>query len=280
MFSIRSRFTYSNVVATLALVFAMSGGALAASKFLITSTKQIKPSVLASLKGKAGANGTAGAQGATGPAGPQGPAGAKGENGASGTNGEGVASANLTAGQEGCKEGGSKFTVGGKTTTACNGEKGKAGAQGPPGEPWTAGGTLPEGSTETGTWTISQTAKKGKEATEELGLTRPSTAISFPIPLAAPIAEANVKIFEGLNPTIPTGCTGTVVEEESVADLKAEPGNLCVWIRARKNITTSNLASFDPEAGVRGAGTHGAIFSVSIGVAEESFAEGTWAVTG
>jgi hypothetical protein len=36
---------------TLALVFAMSGGAYAARRFVITSTKQIKPSVLKSLSG-------------------------------------------------------------------------------------------------------------------------------------------------------------------------------------------------------------------------------------
>ena len=50
MFSrIRRRATYANVVATLALVFAMSGGALAAARYIITSTKQIKPSVLTAI---------------------------------------------------------------------------------------------------------------------------------------------------------------------------------------------------------------------------------------
>jgi hypothetical protein len=43
------RFSYANVVATLALVLAMSGGALAASHYLITSTKQISPRVLKKL---------------------------------------------------------------------------------------------------------------------------------------------------------------------------------------------------------------------------------------
>jgi hypothetical protein len=43
---IRLRFTYANVAATLALVFSMSGGALAASHYLITSKKQIAPKVL------------------------------------------------------------------------------------------------------------------------------------------------------------------------------------------------------------------------------------------
>jgi hypothetical protein len=50
----RRRLGYANVVATVALVFAMSGGAFAASKYLLTSTKQIKPSVLAKLKGNRG----------------------------------------------------------------------------------------------------------------------------------------------------------------------------------------------------------------------------------
>ncbi len=55
--AIRSRMTYANVIATLAMVFAMTGGAYAAKKYLITSTKQIKPSVLSQLKGKAGSAG-------------------------------------------------------------------------------------------------------------------------------------------------------------------------------------------------------------------------------
>ncbi len=79
--------SYANVVATLALVFAMAGGAAAASHYLITSSKQISPKVLKELK-TAGPRGTAGAAGAGGPAGPAGPAGANGTNGAPGTEGK------------------------------------------------------------------------------------------------------------------------------------------------------------------------------------------------
>ena len=77
--------TYANVVATLALVFAMAGGAAAASHYLITSSKQISPKVLKELKG---ARGAAGATGAAGPAGPAGAAGANGTNGAAGAEGK------------------------------------------------------------------------------------------------------------------------------------------------------------------------------------------------
>jgi hypothetical protein len=84
----RKHLSYANVTATLALVFAMSGGALAANHYLITSTKQIKPSVLAKLKGNAGAAGLKGATGAAGASGATGPAGAKGETGLQGSPGQ------------------------------------------------------------------------------------------------------------------------------------------------------------------------------------------------
>jgi len=80
----RRHLTYANVVATLALVFAMSGGALAANHYLLNSTKQIKPSVLKALRGKTGPRG---AVGRVGPVGPAGPAGQQGETGAAGPSG-------------------------------------------------------------------------------------------------------------------------------------------------------------------------------------------------
>jgi hypothetical protein len=46
---LRRHLSYANVTATLALVFAMSGGALAAKHYLLTSTKQISPKVLKQL---------------------------------------------------------------------------------------------------------------------------------------------------------------------------------------------------------------------------------------
>ena len=99
---LRRHFSYANVAATLALVFAMSGGALAASHYLINSTRQINPNVLKVLKagsggnGQNGANGTPGAngtqgnqgvQGNQGPAGPAGPTGSTGPEGPRGAEG-------------------------------------------------------------------------------------------------------------------------------------------------------------------------------------------------
>lgn len=78
------------VVALLALFLALGGGAYAAKRYLINSTKQINPKVLKALKGKPGAAGPQGPVGPQGPAGsqgpggPQGPQGPKGDTGATG----------------------------------------------------------------------------------------------------------------------------------------------------------------------------------------------------
>ena len=79
----RRRLTYANVAATLALVFSMSGGALAATHYLINSTKQINPKVLKKLRGANGAAGLPGAAGAPGTKGEKGGQGEKGEAGPS-----------------------------------------------------------------------------------------------------------------------------------------------------------------------------------------------------
>lgn len=46
----RKHLSYANVVATLALVFAMSGGALAAKRYLLNSVGQINPRVIQRLR--------------------------------------------------------------------------------------------------------------------------------------------------------------------------------------------------------------------------------------
>ncbi len=83
----RKRITYANVAATMALVFSMSGGALAAKHYLVSSTKQISPTVLKKLKGSAGKTGATGATGATGSAGTPGTPGAPGAKGEIGKEG-------------------------------------------------------------------------------------------------------------------------------------------------------------------------------------------------
>ena len=62
------RFPHSHVIAYLALFLVLTGGTAYATKhYLITSTKQIRPSVRRALHGATGATGSTGA---TGPAGP------------------------------------------------------------------------------------------------------------------------------------------------------------------------------------------------------------------
>jgi Collagen triple helix repeat (20 copies) len=192
---IRRRFTYANVAATLALVFAMSGGAYAASHFLITSTKQISPKVLKALKGKAGANGAQGATGATGATGPGGPAGTGSAGPAGPTGATGETGAKGETGKEG-KEG----------------KEGKAGAPGAKGETGPQG-PLQSGKSEFGAWGFT---------THDEGFVYQT--FSFPLPLTEPLPEANIHLIEP-NTSGGTACPGTV------EDPKAAPGNLCIYAK-------------------------------------------------
>jgi len=99
--SIRRHVTYANVAATLALVFAMGGSAMAASHYLINSTRQIRPSVLRALRGRTGPTGATGKTGATGRTGATGKTGATGYTGKAGTNGANGAVAGLYTQQGG-----------------------------------------------------------------------------------------------------------------------------------------------------------------------------------
>jgi hypothetical protein len=271
----RRRFTFANVAMTLALVLAMSGGAFAAGKFLITSTKQISPKVLKSLQGKAGPTGASGAQGPAGPqgpaggAGPQGPAGAPGS---SGTDGVSVTSAEVAKSSATCgKQGGSEFTSASGKSTACNGKEGKEGS------PWTAGGTLPSGRTETGAWAF------GEQPPEAFL----SVPISFPIPLAAPLGKGHVHFInesgmeiELEKEVVPTQCGSGIGPEVNASNPQAKPGNLCVYTGSLGNARSSSDFIFDPAAsGSSGqAGRTGAWERFLLGVGVQG-GSGTWAVT-
>ncbi len=264
---LRKRFTYANVILTLALVFAMTGGAYAAGKYLITSTKQIKPSVLKQLQGKTGARGPAGpagVAGAVGAAGPQGPAGGKGENGApgaNGSNGVSVTSKELTKSSSACKkEGGSEFTSAeGTKTTACNGS------------PWTAGGTLPKGSSERGQWVIAGYENPVRE-----------TSLSFPIPLAAGLSEEKTHVI-GVEEGAKEAKEATAITNGECTGNWEDPGakseNLCVFLNPEV-IGEPKLGLIDAESQTMSAGVSGAILAETAGGSGYFLYRGSWVVTG
>jgi hypothetical protein len=268
----RIRVSPATVIAGLALVFAMTGGAYAAKKYLITSTKQISPSVLKSLQGKAGvagAPGAAGVQGAQGPAGPGGPAGsggAKGETGAEGKEGK-------------------------------EGKQGTTGPKGAAGNPWTAGGTLPGKATETGAWSFGYVPLGTQTSVYRV-------PISFAIPLSAGLSGAGCETVEP-NPqphvaetcqvhfinkagkevikageeVVSTVCTGFVSSPTAV------PGNLCVYTADLEGVGITGREVFsdsiksagesNEEAGTASAGAYIRFDEAG----EGSQGWGTWAVT-
>lgn len=201
----RMHLSPATAIAGLALVFAMSGGAYAAKKYLITSTKQISPSVLKQLQGKAGAPGAAGASGTQGAQGPAGPAGAKGDTGSAGEKG--------VQGEKGLQ--GEKGVEGKKGATGATGATGPTGVSG-----FTT--TLPSGKTETGNWDASTTTPADK---------RLQVAISFPIPLETSLPESKVHYLNFEETELSPGHPGKCEFEQFNIEAKpvAPKGELCVF---------------------------------------------------
>jgi hypothetical protein len=211
-------------------------------------------------QGKPGKTGPAGPAGATGPAGPAGPKGAAGEPGAPGAPGE-------------------------------------PGAPGAEGSPWTAGGTLPSGSTETGAWGVQFAGFEQEGEPGQIQSEKKLVLISFPIRLSSPIPLTDIKYVsncEGFNPAerleacernqaaAEAICTGTAAEPT------APKGHLCVYqgigtVRSTENSLSAGITNFYNPTTVHENATS---TSGSIAVAEyegpherSPFMLGTWAVT-
>jgi hypothetical protein len=266
------------VVAVMALVVALCGGAFAASnpgggKATASKTKAKK-----GPRGPKGPKGDPGPAGPTGPAGAQGAPGAKGDTGAQGekgpkgdkgdpgTNGKSVEVTPVIEGVTECGGRGGAILEeegGGTEVELCNGKQGE---QGKEGNPWTAGGTLPAGATETGAWAFT-----ASDANAEIAV-----PISFPVPLATALGEEHVHYQNEGN--FATTCPG------NVGAPKAKPGELCVYYYpltgGPANATFEEISIVNYRE--KGASTPGAVlyFGFSGAAGETASGTGSWAVTG
>ncbi len=246
--SIRRHLSYANVVATMALVFAMGGSAVAAKHYLIVSTSQISPGVLKKLAGKPGTTGPAGQQGVAGAAGTPGSPGKEGLPGEPGPRGK-----EGPRGEEG-KEG----PAGAQGPLGAPGREGSPGKEGPAGP--SALSSLPSGDSESGDYGMQvPNSGSGGELDE---------AVTFPIPLAAEIAASNV-IYTPIETPV-THCSGPG---------QAAPGYLCIYSSHNTGVITPP-AVLNSEVSAMQEGTGRVGFNLDWAVtAANAFDIGTYTVT-
>ncbi len=286
-----NRFGIPGVISVIALVFAMFGGAYAATNdgdgAKATASAKGKPGP----RGKPGKPGPAGPQGPAGPAGSQGPAGAKGDKGDAGNAGAaGVAGKNAEAipfaGSKGpiggvtCTEGGLEVKSASATTLVCNGKKGTNGTNGLSG--FTS--TLPSEQTETGAYLVS--AEEGK-GTKFAGVV--STAVSFPIPLPEVIEADHTVFVTQTAPTVPAECEDAGHPDPASAENpEATPGYLCLFESAvstqgeppERTLTAPPGEFAGKLQGGGGASVSGFILGLELTAATPfAFSQGAWAVT-
>jgi hypothetical protein len=245
------------VVAVIALIVALTGGAFAATNQVASTSK---------TKVVKGPKGPKGAKGAQGPVGPQGPAGAKGDTGAQGPEGkQGKSGENGKDGEAGkspvvvnegptvCEpNGGVVYEVEGVEAEICNGAEGS---------PWTAGGTLPPGATEGGVWNMNG---------EGYPINAP---ISFSVPLAEELTESQVHLAGEAD--FGTTCHGSASSHPA-----PPPGELCVYESVAEGVLEATHAPIieQPGIGSKGANKSGALVVAELGPG--GFWYGTYAVTG
>ncbi len=281
MFStLRNRFGIPGVISVMALVFAMFGGAYAASN----SSDGGKATASAKAKkGPRGPKGPAGPAGPQGPAGPAGPAGSKGDAGAPGSNGApgapGAPGKSVAVSEESnCDEGGITVEVENSSDPheVCNGREGEPGAIHP-------GETLPHGASLTGSYLVTPASPI---------IEYPAALISFPIPLAAGIPSSKVKFvkatfnegtgefeYEAPGPNCENSENPGVA---SRVNPEAAAGWLCVYETAALGASTRTVV--DPtksflEGNFEGVARTGAGIQYAFGGGGGA-AYGTWAVTG
>jgi len=272
MFStLRNRFGIPGVISVIALVFAMFGGAYAASNSSGGGKATASAKAKQGPRGKTGKTGPAGPAGPAGPTGPAGPAGAKGDagtagsngtNGTNGKNGESVAIAPYVGPEceEASGEEGAKFTNASGTAYACNGAGGSGGGGGLPAQ-------LGPGQSETGAWKF--VSEGGAEQFQLIG---------WPIPLSS--ADLSHMTLKAINPegvgATPAQCPGSVEEPT------AAPGYLCVYTdKWQSTFSGAAAGGYKPNA----AGTEQAGFGSSgiylyfENVSPGPVAQGTFAIT-
>jgi Collagen triple helix repeat (20 copies) len=226
----KNRFGVPGVIAVIALVFAMIGGAYAASG----GGSEGNAAASAVKKGPRGPRGPRGPQGPAGPQGSQGPVGPAGAPGL-----KGAAGATGPTGATGAK--GLNGSAGPKGAT------GATGAPGAEGSPWTAGGTLPSGATEVGMWVTPPVTEEG--------------IVFVPLGVSIPLGEPVPNKIENLHYLLPgeenPNCPGTPT------DPKAKTGHLCVYAEESENaeklgilsIHAGGLIAMSVAAGGRARGT-------------------------
>lgn len=268
------------IVACVALIAALGGGAYAASGGLSGKQKKEVEKIAKKYAGKSGQTGAAGTNGAPGPKGdtgaagkegPQGKEGKEGPPGKPGADGKSVEVIPVLTGQTECNGNGGAIVgpEGSASTEVCNGS------------PWTVGG-LPSGKTEMGAWAFGNLAVK-------------SSAVLVPISFSVPLeAGKTVDVHfvnkfgeeeDELNAPGPASvCLGTVRKPT------APVGVLCVYTQFSSvsvGSTPKPTAVFKSALGV-GVATGSTLNKAGIAgtnlefaTIEESsgYAQGSWAVT-